>query len=343
MITENQNDVCGFTANKLQEYAVKTYANEENVDIETLSKSPRTFLIRVQTGKIPLVDCISIIKKNPEVMDLSFQGLNFLHYLMLNDDYSYVREVFRVCISMGLKTIPPTGSVVSNTKYTPNQSMLDFIHEQDCYSSFMAFIPYINDIKEKQIETLIVSSAFHGKAKWMKIFKDVYGGNNVENFVTNYFIRHPDFVLEPLIKVNLDLEKLKANFGIDFFKEVNNRSIIAGLLVTQGTFKNHVRERLAYFVNSEESDYGVLGHPYEKFLINLVEHKKLNTQAVVLEQNGESKINVGKILEYMIKREFIDIHQEALLRKLDERIMQDERDVLQKTMPEQPKQKTLKF
>lgn len=342
MGTENQNEIYGFTADKLQEYARKTYANE-NLDIEGIKKNPKVFLTKVQSGKIPLVDCITVIKKNPEVMDLSYQGLNFLHYLMLNNNYSYVREVFRICISAGLKTVPSTGSVVSNTNYTPNQSMLDFIHAQDCYSSFMAFIPYINDIKEQQIGTLIVSSAFHSKQKWIKIFKDVYGGNNVENFVTNYFIRHPDFVLEPLIKANLDLDKLKNNLGIDFFKEVNNKSIIAGLLVSSGTLKTHIKERLAYFVSSEESDYGYLHHPYEKFLINLVENKKLNTQALALEQNGESKINVGRILEYMIKKEFLDINQDALLRKLDEKIMQDERDILQKTMPEQPKQRTLKF
>lgn len=216
------NDVNNFELSEIQKYTKQKYSNQFSLD------KSNEFLVSIQKGEVPLVEAMSKLKNNPEILNMTYKGLSFLHYLALNNNYSYVKYMLDVSLDVGLRELPLTGSVVASTKFQANQEFLDFLISQDCEEAYLAVTSILNTVRSNHVSKTLVESAFKAQPKWIKFFKGIYGQEKVENCINNYFIKNPYQVIEPLKKLK-DFDKLK-NLGIDVFKEVEGESILSKLL-----------------------------------------------------------------------------------------------------------------
>lgn len=328
------NDINNFELSEIQNYTKKKYSNQFS-----LEKSSE-FLISIQKGEVPLVEAMSKLRNNPEILNISYKGLSFLHYLVLNNNYSYVKYMLDVSLEVGLKELPLTGNVVASTKFTANQEFLDFLINQDCEESYLAVTSILSAIRSNHVPKTLVESAFKAQPKWIKFFKGVYGQERVEGCINNYFIKNPYQVIEPLKKLK-DFDKLKSNLGIDVFKEIDGESILSKLLENPYYF----RTLLNFFdknLKNPKEKYGVyIFSEIEDFLINLAESESLITTTPINSNNaGKQEFKtVGEAVSELLK----EVSLESVIDKFEKRIMDDERNLKSSMVRKSPQQKVLKF
>lgn len=328
------NDVNNFELSEIQSYTKRKYSNQFS------SEKSSEFLTRIQKGEIPLVEAMSKLRSNPEILNMSYKGLSFLHYLVLNNNYSYVKYMLNVSLEVGLKELPLTGNVVASTKFTANQEFLDFLISQDCEESYLAVTSILSTIRSNHVSKTLIESAFKAQPKWIKFFKGVYGQERVEDCINNYFINNPFHVIEPLRKLK-DFDKLKSNLGIDVFKEIDGESILSKLLYNPYYFRTLLKFFDKNLKNPKEK-YGVyIFSEIEDFLISLAESENLiTTTPINANNNGKQQFKtVGEAVSELLKEVSLDV----VIDNFEKRIMEDEQALQYRMTRKNPQKKVLKF
>lgn len=328
---ENVNE---FSLDEIKNFAAKKYSTEFSLD------DPKGFLTKIQSGDIPIGNLMVALKNNPEILSMSYKGLNFLHYLVLNNSYTYVKYVLGAALDAGLKELPLTGQVVSSTKFSPNQQFMEFLISQGCDESYLAVATILRSIQNDHVAKTLIDAAFKAEPKWIKFFKNIYGAEKVENCLHNKFFQEPYLVYEPMKKFK-DFDKLKNNCGIDVFRETDGTNILAKLLENPKSFRTMLRNNMGTLEKTKKVAGYYIYEEYHEFLINLTTHPRLKTTTPIISDRIEQKYKtVGEALSQALEFD-IPNHQEVIS-KFEKRIMEEESQ-LNNSNKKKPSQKLLKF
>jgi hypothetical protein len=207
--------------NNLKLYLKEQHEISNNILISEIAQNPLELFEKILSNQITSDTLVHLIKSHPEIIEYQHQGLSFIHYIILKDDYDFTRRTLICSLQNGLKNIPLTGSTTCSTKYKPNQSIVNFMFEQNCLESFKAIMPFLQ-LEDSSFQQIFVESFVLNKNRWTSFFKKIYLPQDIEKFNYSILVDKPHLVEMALKTYDYDIKKLKNLALINIFNSYDS-------------------------------------------------------------------------------------------------------------------------
>lgn len=275
----------------------------EESQIQQILEKPAQFLKQIRDNEISVNRLLHIVKKEPKIKDLTYQGLSFFHYLALSNNYDLVFNIFPVVLSQGVSSIPLTENFVSISSYKTNQSFFDFIFDQDCLESYKAFYPNLKK-DQNHLLTNIINASTHNKKNWIKFYDSIYGSDNIEKIMTTYF-NEPEnkfYFIYFLNKIKFSFSSLN-KVGINLFRDDGDGSLLANYF-TDKDFLEKLYYQSTYLEKETLSKFGKHIKNSTLFLEKIITDPKYNP----LEKSMINNETLGSFLTQFIENRFPEMN-----------------------------------